>query len=276
MSNHSLAHKRAFGAAAEFGETTAPRILIVEDDSDYALRLLNSLKDWRMPLSTGECKIDIAQSIERAKDYLNKDAVDIFIVDLIMREKEDSETESDVFGKNFVREIATKSNAGIIIVTSLAERSEGFTLLTEGADDYIQKYPEPDKIRARILALWRRIQLIRPNRSNIFAHTNRVFRIGDWRFVVGSRALTNSIGETVRLSPTEHAFLRYICTVEGHECDRISFNLHVLGRRHFERKLRIDNFIYRIRNKLGESIQFLSDNGAYKLIDVREIKPSTI
>ncbi|MDB5636160.1 MAG: two component transcriptional regulator, winged helix family [Bradyrhizobium sp.] len=261
---------RAHGVQAVI-ELPAPRVLIVEDELQYAVGLMNWLEDWRMPTVQGQCRVQIAADMDRAIGYLSNDAIDIFIVDLVL-----DKTQPDrKIGAEFIRQVVAQTNAGIIVHTSLsASDAEATKLLNEGADDYIQKPSDIETVRARILALWRRIQLVRPGKKNIQGHNNRTFIIGDWRFVVGSRILTNSVGETLRLSPTEHAFLRHICVDENHECDTVNFNLAVLGRRPFEQNMRIDNLVYRLRNKLRGSLQLISDDGAYKLIGVREAKPS--
>jgi DNA-binding response OmpR family regulator len=265
---------RHFEPENRLGTLNVPRILVVENDAEYAVALMNYLKAWRMPMTGGTCKVDIAKDIESARPHLDGDSIDIFILDLIIAENADSSEEHDSIGKNFVREVVEKSNAGIIVHSSLAARTEAAPMLHEGADDYVEKASDREIFRARLLALWRRIQFVRPKTSNAFAHANRVFAIGNWRFVVGDRILKHESGETARLSPTEHAFLRHICTVEEHLVDKESFNICVLGRRPFEGNKRIDNFIYRIRNKLGLGTHLISlHEGTYKLIDVREIRP---
>jgi DNA-binding response OmpR family regulator len=255
--------------------TRAPRILIVENDPKYAIQLMNNLKNWSLPLADGRCTIDIAPNTECAREYLRQDKVDVFIVDLIMNESSETINESKNVGQAFAREVWETANAGIIVHTTLSEDDgDATTMLREGVDDYIQKgATDVETIQARIEALWRRIQLIRPTKKSIYAHANRVFRIGAWKFVVGSRTLAMENGETVKLSPTEHAFLRHLCTSENNECDKVSFNVSVLGRRAFEEKMRVDNYVYRLRQKMGESLQLLFDEGIYRLVDVKELKP---
>jgi len=249
----------------------APNILIVEDEAQYAVGLMNWLEDWRMPAVQGQCKVQIATDVDRALGYLSGDTIDIFIVDLIL----DKDQPERKIGTEFIRKVIAQTNAGIIAHTSLSPSdAEAAELLNEGADDYIQKPSDIETVRARILALWRRIQLVRPSKKSMQVHNNRTFLIGDWTFVVGSRVLKNLAGETLRLSPTEHAFLRHLCVDENHQCDKVSFNLMVLGRRSFEQNMRVDNLVYRLRNKL-RSLQLISDEGAYRLVDVREVKPST-
>jgi DNA-binding response OmpR family regulator len=255
--------------------TSAPHILIVENDPAYAIQLMNNLKDWRIPLTNSFCIVDVAPDIERARKYLREDDIDVFIVDLIMHKSSDAVDESKNIGQAFAREVWETSNAGVIVHTTLSEDDgEALEMLREGADDYIRKgATDVETIQVRIQALWRRIQFVRPSKKSIHNHANRVFMIGAWKFIVGSRTLAMANGEAVKLSPTEHAFLRHICTSENHECDKVSFNLYVLGRRSFEENMRVDNFVYRLRKKMGKNLDLLSDEGAYRLLDVKELKP---
>ena len=252
-------------------QPTAPRVLIVEDELQYAVGLMNWLEDWRMPTVHGQIRVQIAADLDRAIGYLSNDTIDIFIVDLVL----DKMQPDRKIGEEFIRQVVAQTNAGIIVHTSLSSSdAEAARLLNEGADDYIQKPSDVETVRARILALWRRIQLVRPDRNSLQGHNNRTFVIGDWRFVIGNRTLTNLAGDALRLSPTEHAFLRHICVAENHECDTVNFNLVVLGRQPSEENMRIDNLVYRLRNKLRGSLELISNEGTYRLIDVKEIKPS--
>ena len=261
-----------------------PRILIVEDDELCSLRLFAALSAWEMPLRNGRCIVECVPDIASARKYLAADSIDIYIIDLILSEHASTDIGSDNVGKGFTKEVAQKSNAGIIIYSSLPAETEEAVLLSEGADDYIQKIDGlndhkqrnavDDRIKARVLSVWRRIALTRPKLSRAFAHTNRVFLIENWRFVVGNRVLQDRDGNVIKLSQTEHAFLRYICTVEDHEIDVAIFNAEILNRQPFEHVNRIDNFIYRLRKKLGGTGQLVSiRDGRYKLVDPIELKP---
>jgi DNA-binding response OmpR family regulator len=250
----------------------APEVLIVEDNSELAIGLMNVLEDWEIENVQGRCKVHIATNIDRALSYLRDDRIDIYIVDLIL-----DKTQPDrKIGAEFIDNIVAQTKAGIIVLTSLTESDdEASELLRQGADDYIRKPAELDHVRARVEALWRRIQYVRPSMRGLHTHNNREFLLGNWRFVVGSRILSNSTGDTLRLSPTEHAFLRHLCANENHECNVVTFNVEVLGRKSHQENMRVDNLVYRLRNKLRGSMQLISDEGVYKLMDVREVKPST-
>lgn len=244
-----------------------PRILIVEDNLRYAFELMRALKE---PDLSVYFDVQVAPSIEEALPYLNDDSIDIYIVDVKFG---DNEPEGEEAGRAFVAQILQKTNAGVIVHSTLHERTEAARFMMLGADDYLEKGKGLDLTRAKVLALWRRVALTRPNFSKSYQHANRVFKLGNWRFEVGSRVLTDSNGNKVRVSPTEHALLRYLCTVEDNEIDRESFNVSVLGRPAYESDKRIDNLIYRLRTKLGDDLQIVPlGDGRHKLLNIKELR----
>jgi DNA-binding response OmpR family regulator len=195
-----------------------------------------------------------------------------------MREKVNHGPKSDKVGKAFVRELAQNTNAGVIVYSNLHANTEAATVLDDGADDYIEKLYDGARISAHVAAVWRRTQHSRIRDANTLAlaHTNRTFQLGHWRFVIGSRVLQSTTGQMLRVSPTEHAFLKYICLVEDHIVDGDILNFAILERKEYEKFVRIDNLVYRLRGRLGEENVDLRSMGetAYKLINVKELKPS--
>jgi DNA-binding response OmpR family regulator len=183
------------------------------------------------------------------------------------------------FGKSLVQDIATKSNAGLIVHSSLPPERESPDILEIGADDYIWKYPRttddriPEIIRARVGSLWRRIQATRPKTSHLFAHRGRVFDVGGWRFTVGDRTVVNEQGQSERLSPTEYSLLQYACVIDGHEVDAEMFAQQVL-RKEIGEPFRLDNLKYRLGRRLHDALIWRADgDGNYTLINVNELKP---
>jgi DNA-binding response OmpR family regulator len=254
------------------GASTAPRVLIVEDNLRYALELMRALRALT-PQVPVRFDVDVTPDVDEALQRLKNDAVDIFIIDLKLENKDRSGSEDPEVGKELLKKIVENSNAGAIIHSSSPAETEAPELFSLGADDYIEKPIDSDIIRGKVLALWRRIQLTRSNVSSSYAHAHRAFKIGNWRFVVSDRLLRGEGDQTVRVSPTEHAFLRHMCVVPDHEIDRETFNVTILGRKSFEKDKRIDNFVYRLRAKLGPSLDLISKGeGAYKLIGVIELK----
>lgn len=242
----------------------APKVLIVEDNLKYAIELLRCFK----AAGPEFIDADAAPDFDTALQYVHEDTIDIYIVDLKLGLTEDSEK-----GIKLVEKILETTKAGVIVHSSIPAEREAVPLLMLGADDYVEKPVKAEILRAKILALWRRIQLTRPSYSKSLAHTGRIFAIGKWRLVIGSRELKSDDDEKVKISSTEHALLRHLCVVLDHEIDRETFNVTILGRRPLEQDKRIDNFVYRLRHKLGGSLQLKSmKDGTLKLMDVQEIK----
>jgi DNA-binding response OmpR family regulator len=247
----------------------APRVLLVEDDEEYAIDLQSKLRHSHA--KSPRLSVDIARDFETALKFLDEDQIDIYIIDLSIIESPGTKDARKEAGIRLIQRIVARSSAGIIVHSSLSQDTEAEPLLNGGADDYIEKsLHAPQIIGAKIWALWRRIQQTRPQFSERFVHSRRVFQVGNWRFVIGDRDLVSVSGETARLSPTEHAFLRHLCTLEGHEIERREFNVSVLGRKEHEDDGRIDNMIYRLRDKLGPSFDLISKGkGVYRLLSVK-------
>jgi DNA-binding response OmpR family regulator len=194
--------------------------------------------------------------------------VDIFIVDLKLKETKSS-PEDKSLGDELVRVIARLEHVGIIVYSTEPVDIQSPFSLADGADDYIPKGASPQIIRARVLALWRKVKRLRSPAK--FAHANRVFQVGRWRFAVDSRDLTNELGEPLRVSTTEQTLLSYLVTIEDHEIDREHFNVSVMGRETHHDDRRLDNVISRLRAKLGDSVKVVPIKNVYKLVSVFEV-----
>lgn len=250
----------------------APRVLIVEDSLPYAHALMRSLREAQYPLLF---EVDLASNISEVLPYLDRDEIDIYVVDLALPEKP-KDIDLVENGKKLVGRIYETSDAGILVHTNTPLWRDGEELFALGADDYIEKGTAPEILRAQATALWRRIRMTRASSNSRIVHTNQVFCIRDWQFVVGDRLLHNSLeNRTVRLSPTEHAFLCYLCTADDHKIDRREFNVGILGRPAHKQDQRIDNIVYQINKKLGMCVQNISkEDSTYRLFAVKELRAS--
>ncbi|HEY5380297.1 MAG TPA: hypothetical protein VIJ78_12280 [Pseudolabrys sp.] len=269
-----------------------PRVLIVEDELGYAVELMSALRISTTPTQTMRFEVDITAEPMVAIEHARRDDIDIYIVDLKFKDPENPSIENPEIGKALIKEILEATNAGLIVHSTMPADEYAVEFMLLGADDYIEKMSREggarevregkhlkDKqlalheiLRAKVLAVWRRVQLTRPSQFENIAHNGRLFLIGDWYFLIGSRELKNKKNETIRISPTEHALLRYLCAVQGHEIDVETFNLEILGRSPSEREKRVDNYIFRIRNRLGPSVQLTSNRaGKYRLLTVKEL-----
>lgn len=266
------AQSALLSATQTFGTSRFPRVLILDDKRDNAEafeRALTQIEDKNNP--SLKFIVEIITRPEDIQRYLTEDAIDIYVVDLKLTSSLAPIADKEI-GNEIVRQISQSSSAGLVVYSSEPIDFQSPESLTDGADDYIGKGTEPVIIRARVAALWRRVQKIRPSLMSAFAHTNRIFEIGRWHFVIGSRELTDELGQKVKISPTEHALLSHLVTIENHEIDREHFNTHVLGREIFIDDRRLDNLVSRLRSKLGDSVQIISlRNDGYRLLSIREL-----
>jgi DNA-binding response OmpR family regulator len=212
--------------------------------------------------------------VEGVMPYLDQDSIDIYFVDLKI--KGNLPTVGDkLLGEYLIEKISESSNAGIIVYSSESVETHEARTLLAGADNYIGKTTAadtPDIILSTALALWRRIRPIRAISSKSRAHARRRFLLGHWLFSPESRELQDNGSRSIRLSQLEHVLLRHLVLVEGHEIDRETFAAYVLGRTTDSRDRRLDSIVTRLRAKLGGSVQIVSREGGYKLIDVDEIE----
>lgn len=266
MSTNQQAHRPSSLEGSEY----APRILVVDDEPEIIKNLVRALSG--PPIHVSDTLFDVQGETELAcvQSFIEKDEIDIYIVDLKLKESKHSHERKEL-GEQLIRKIAETTNAGLIVYSS-EPVDQTIESLFDGADDYIAKGNSPTIIRARVSALWRRIKRTRPAFSQVYAHHNRSFQIGVWRFDITSRDLRNSEGRAIRISPIEHTLLSYMLTVEGHEIDRDHFSVYVLGRETHDTDRRIDNLISRLRKKLGDSVQFIANRtGGYKLLGASEL-----
>ena len=253
----------------------SPRILIVDDNPAHASAVKRTLRDPSSMFGRLNPEIDVVEDLAAAREYLREDSIDIYFLDLEISEYAGVGLLHSSVGKAFVRDVVRMTNAGVVVCSSLAHETEAAALLEAGADDYVEKAYGPDVIAARTLSVWRRTLQSRPDASRALklAHVGRTFIVSGWHFVVGDRKLTDAEGTSIKLSPTEHAFLRYLCAVDGHAINSEIFNVDVLDRDRHKVHVRLDNFIYRLRKKLGDKLEIISQgDGVYKLHDIKEIK----
>lgn len=254
-----------------------PRVLIVDDNPIHSSAIKRALRDPAFTFGRLECEIDAVEDISTARHYLRQDSIDIYFLDLEISEIANEGLLAPSVGKAFVRDVVQSTNAGVIVCSSLSEETEAADLLEIGADDYVEKTSAPDVIAARALSVWRRTLQSRPPdvEPSKLVHAGRTFRFGEWRLTVGNRLVRHINGQTVKLSPTEHSFLRYLCAVPSHEIDSETFNIEVLERDPHKVQVRLDNFVHRLRKKFGGQLDLGAQGGGfYKLFDVRELPPS--
>lgn len=117
-------------------------ILIVEDDPMVVDIVSACLED-------AQFETTIANTGQAALNIINDTEIDLCIVDLGL---------PDMDGLTLTREIKSKSNIGIVILSGRGETTERIIGLEVGADDYLGKPFEPRELLARVRSVIRRTQ----------------------------------------------------------------------------------------------------------------------
>ncbi|SHE31028.1 two-component system, OmpR family, response regulator [Marinitoga hydrogenitolerans DSM 16785] len=118
-------------------------ILIVEDDKDIRDIL-------RTYLEIEKYIIYEVESINQMNDFLNKNNVDIILLDVMLPDGESIDILPFIRAKN--------KNTGIIIISAKNTDRDKIFGIENGADDYITKPFNPREVIARVRALLKRLK----------------------------------------------------------------------------------------------------------------------
>lgn len=168
-------------------------IVICDDQKDIvnALRVYLSMEDYRLfEAFTGK----------EAVDLVRREEVHLVLMDIMMPEMD---------GITAVRQIRSFSNVPIILLTAKSEDADKIEGLNLGADDYVTKPFVPMELLARVRSQLRRFTTL----GGCAAPQNAV--------TVGAISLNDETkevtveGESVNLTPTEFAILRFFLENPG-------------------------------------------------------------
>ena len=118
----------------------AERILLVEDDP----RLADMLSEY---LGQAGFRITIAPMGASALKHLSGEEYDAVVLDLML---------PDMDGLDVCRQLRTKSNTPVLMLTGRGDAIDRIVGLELGADDYLPKPFEPRELLARLRAILRR------------------------------------------------------------------------------------------------------------------------
>lgn len=202
------------------------RILLVEDDPMIGKTLQQALAqdgyavDWVTDGAAGKSAIGAAQ-----------DAYAMVLLDLGLPRKS---------GLELLRELRRSGNrVRVLVVTArdaVADRVDG---LNSGADDYLIKPFAFEELVARLRALLRRGDALKPS----------VIVVGDLE--VDTLALTVSRGgQAIPLTSREYALLEYFARNAGRTISREDITAHVWDENHDPASNALDVLVSRLRRKI--------------------------
>lgn len=208
-------------------EVTDARVLMVDDD----IKLADTTCTFLAERGFG---IDHAKDVPHARNMIAECNYDLFLVDIVM---------PGTSGKILCRELASRSDAGIIMVSSLSDDAERIALLELGADDYIVKPFNELELLARIRAVCRR----RRKREEQV----RCTRFGPWELVEDERHLQHDDGRLISLTSSEAQVMRYFTANPDILCSREDLLAIARVRQHGGAGDRsVDALIRRLRSKV--------------------------
>jgi two-component system OmpR family response regulator len=152
-------------------------------------------------------------------------------------------------GLSLCRELRSRSQLTIIMLTARGEDVDRIVGLELGADDYVAKPFNPRELLGRIKAVLRRSAHAPRDPS---PESVRAFTFGDWRLNTVTRTLTNSEGREQSLSGAEYRLLAVLLGAGNRVLTRAQLTELLRGRDADPFDRSIDVRVSRLRQILGD------------------------
>ncbi len=202
-------------------------VLIVEDDK--------GISDFIIPeLEHEGFKTRLAETGRQALDMFESEEPDLVLLDVMLPE---------LNGLEVLRRIRTKSNVPVILETARGETIDKITGLNAGADDYIPKPFEIEELLARINALFRRINFLKPADSKLSVRS----------LALNIDRMSCSVGENeIQLSKTEFLMLKTFIENQNKVLSRSDIIDAIWGKGHYIDENTVDVYVGYLRSKIAE------------------------
>jgi two-component system copper resistance phosphate regulon response regulator CusR len=202
------------------------RILLVEDEPDAARILAKGLRRQKYA-------VDLAADGDAAEYQASVNDYDLIILDVMLPRKD---------GFEVCRELrAAGSAVPILMLTARDAVEDRIAGLDTGADDYLTKPFDFHELLARVRALLRRGQALRPE------------KIGVADLTIDTRAHeVERAGRRVELTGKEYALLEYLARRAGEVVSRAEIGEHVWDENFDPFTNLIEVYIQRLRRKIDD------------------------
>jgi two-component system, OmpR family, response regulator len=210
-----------------------PHVLIVDDDREIRGLLAQYLEkhDFRTTA--------VADGKEMRR-VLDRTHTDLLVLDLMLPGED---------GLTLCRELRSRSQLPIIMLTARGEDVDRIVGLELGADDYVAKPFNPRELLGRIKAVLPRAAHAPRDPS---PETVRGFSFGGWRLDTVTRTLKNSDGREVALSGAEYRLLAVLLGAGNRVLTRAQLTELLRGRDADPFDRSIDVRVSRLRQILGD------------------------
>ena len=224
------------------------RILVVEDDSDLAKQLTDTLKE-------SGYAVDLAPDGEEGHFLGDTEPYDAVILDLGL---------PLIDGVSVLQKWRSAGkDFPVLILTARDQWSEKVAGFDAGADDYLTKPFHTEELLARLRALVRRAA----------GHTTDIIEIGE--LSVDNRSARAFVeGAPVKLTSHEFRLLSYMAMHVGRVISRTELVEHIYDQDFDRDSNTIEVFVGRLRRKIGsDRIETVRGLG-YRLVDPNEARAS--
>jgi two-component system, OmpR family, response regulator len=208
-------------------------VLIVDDDREIRGLLAQYLEKHDFRTSAVADGKEMRRVLERSH-------VDLLVLDLMLPGED---------GLSLCRELRTRSQLPIIMLTARGEDVDRIIGLELGADDYVAKPFNPRELLGRIKAVLRRSAHAPRDPS---PESVRGFCFGGWRLDTVTRTLSNSEGRELALSGAEYRLLAVLLGAGNRVLTRAQLTELLRGRDADPFDRSIDVRVSRLRQILGD------------------------
>lgn len=203
-------------------------VLIIEDESSIR-------KFVKINLERKNLKVFEAESAEIGLEILNKEKIDIILLDLMLPGIDGIEACKIIREKN--------KNVGIIMLTAKSQDEDKISGLTSGADDYITKPFNPTELILRIEKLYSRIYKLEPEET--------IIKEGVFTLNLKSREFFKS-DKFIELTPTEFNITEMFLKNKDKAFSRDEILNIIWGEKYLGDSKIVDVNIRRIRSKIED------------------------
>ncbi len=207
------------------------KILIVDDDANIAeLISLYLTKEFY--------EVQIVEDGEKALQVFDTFQPNLMLLDLML---------PGIDGYQVCREIRTRSNVPIIMLSAKGEIFDKVLGLELGADDYMIKPFDSKELVARVKAVLRRFQPVRPDT----APTSRLVQYPDLIINQTNYSVIYK-GNTVDMPPKELELLYFLASSPNQVFTREQLLDHIWGYEYIGDTRTVDVHIKRLREKIKD------------------------
>ncbi len=203
------------------------RILLVDDE-----RSIQTLLSY--PLRKDGYQVTSAEDGREALQRFAEGRFDLVILDLMLPKLD---------GVEVCRQLRSRSQVPIIMLTAKGDEMDKVTGLEMGADDYITKPFSMREFRSRVKAALRRSRMVGE------VPENEAIESGDLKIDFGRRMVTLG-GEEIRVTYVEFEILGALARSPGRVLSREALLEHVWGDSEYRDPRTVDVHIRHLREKL--------------------------